>query len=69
MNWTRRRFVANVAAGAAGLGLGARLRATEAVQDRFGEFPLAAIVQQFRADQARRGQSGKPASGRRAAAT
>ena len=58
MTWTRRRFVARVAAGAAGIGFGARLRAADAVQERFGEFPLAGVVQQFRADQARRGQSG-----------
>jgi len=58
MNWTRRRFVTSVAAGAAGLSLGARLRAADTVQERLGEFPLAGLVQQFRADQARQGQSG-----------
>ena len=36
MNWTRRRFVTSVAAGAAGLSVGARLRAADAVQERFG---------------------------------
>jgi len=58
MDWTRRRFVTSMAAGAAGLSAGARLRAADAVQERFGEFPLAGLVQQFRADQARRGQFG-----------
>jgi hypothetical protein len=53
MSWTRRRFVTSVAAGTAGLSLGARLRAADAVQDRFGEFPLAGLVRQFREDQAR----------------
>ena len=51
--WTRRRFVTYVAAGAAGLSLRARLRADDAVQERLGEFPLAGVVRQFRADQAR----------------
>ena len=53
MDWTRRRFVASVAAGAAGLSVGPRLRAADAVQERLGEFPLAGVVRQFRADQAR----------------
>ena len=53
MPWTRRRFVTRVAAGAAGLSLRARLRADDAVQERLGEFPLAGVVRQFRADQAR----------------
>ena len=48
MTWTRRRFVARVAAGAAGISFGARLRAADAVQERFGEFPLAGAVKQFR---------------------
>ena len=55
MDWTRRRFVRNAAAATAGLGLGATLRAADAVQDRLGEFPLAALVRQFRDDQARPG--------------
>jgi hypothetical protein len=55
MDWTRRRFVTSVASGTAGLSLGARSRASDAVQDRFGEFPLAGLVRQFRQDQARRG--------------
>jgi hypothetical protein len=42
-----------VAAGTAGLSLGARLRAADEIQDRFGEFPLAAAVRQFRDDQLR----------------
>jgi hypothetical protein len=58
MEWTRRRFVGRVAAGAAGLGLGARLRAADEVQEKFGEFPLAAQVRQFREDQARPGHQG-----------
>ena len=53
MGWTRRRFLSGVAAGAAGLSLGARLRAADGVQERFGEFPLAGLVRQFREDQAR----------------
>jgi hypothetical protein len=53
MSWTRRRFVTSVAAGTAGLSLGARLRAADEVQERLGEFPLAGLVRQFREDQAR----------------
>jgi hypothetical protein len=56
MDWTRRRFVTRVAACTAGLGLRARLRAADAVQARFGEFPLAGLVRQFRDDQARPGR-------------
>ncbi|HSP91212.1 MAG TPA: twin-arginine translocation signal domain-containing protein, partial [Vicinamibacterales bacterium] len=58
MDWTRRQFLASAAAGAAGLSVGARLRAADQVQEQFGEFPLAGLVQQFRVDQARRGQFG-----------
>ena len=58
MEWTRRRFVSSVAAGAAGMGLGARLRAADTVQEKFGAFPLAAQVRQFRDDQARPGHLG-----------
>jgi hypothetical protein len=53
MPWTRRRFVTRVATGAVGLSLGARLRAADQVQERFGEFPLAGVVRRFREDQAR----------------
>jgi hypothetical protein len=53
MTWTRRRFMDSVAAGTAGLSLGARLRAADEVQERLGEFPLAVLVRQFREDQAR----------------
>ncbi len=53
MSWTRRRFVSSVAAGAAGLGLCPRTRAADQVSERFGEFPLAGLVQRFRDDQAR----------------
>ena len=53
MTWTRRRFVARVAAGAAGLSVGARLSAADAVQEQLGEFPLAGLVRQFREDQGR----------------
>ena len=53
MAWTRRRFLSSVAAGAAGMSLGARLQAAEQAAERFGEFPLAGVVQQFKADQAR----------------
>ena len=63
MSWTRRRFVASVAAGAAGLGLGGRLRAADRVQERFGEFPLAGVVRQFREDQARAEQRAWSAGG------
>ena len=52
MAWTRRRFVTSAAAGAAGLSLGPRVWAADRVEDRFGEFPLAGLVEQFRADQA-----------------
>jgi hypothetical protein len=55
MIWTRRRFMTRVASGAAAMGLGARLRAGGVVDDRFGEFPLAGVVKQFREDQKRRG--------------
>ena len=55
MGWTRRRFVTSMAAGAAGLSVAARLRAADDVQERFGEFPLAGLVRQFRDDQARPG--------------
>ena len=55
MTWTRRQFVTRAAAGAAGLGFGPRVRAADPVMDRFGEFPLAGLVKQFREDQARRG--------------
>ena len=58
MDWTRRRFLSSVAAGAAGMSLGARLRAAEQAAERFGEFPLAGLVLQFRADQARPGHEG-----------
>jgi len=53
MSWTRRRFVTSVAAGTAGMSLGARLRAAEGVEDRLGAFPLAGLVKQFREDQSR----------------
>jgi hypothetical protein len=53
MSWTRRRFLTSVAAGTAGLSVGTRLHAADAVQERFGEFPLAGLVRQFRDDQAR----------------
>jgi hypothetical protein len=43
----------DVAAGAAGLSLGPRLRAADDVRERFGEFPLAGLVRQFRDNQAR----------------
>jgi hypothetical protein len=48
MGWTRRRFVGRVAAGTAGLAVGARLRAADQVQGKLGEFPLAGLVRQFR---------------------
>ena len=48
------------ACGAAAMGLGARLRAADAVQERLGEFPLAGVVTQFREDQARRGTRFSP---------
>jgi hypothetical protein len=53
VTWTRRRFVSSVVAGAAGLSLGPRTRAADQVSERFGEFPLASLVRQFREDQAR----------------
>jgi hypothetical protein len=53
MTWTRRRFVTSAAAGAAGLSLGPRAWAADSVEERLGEFPLAGVVEQFRADQAR----------------
>ena len=52
MDWTRRRFVTCVSAGAAGLGLGPRLHALDEAQERFGEFPLTGLVRRFREDQA-----------------
>ena len=61
MNWTRRRFMTSAAAGTAGMSLGARLRAAEAAEDRFGAFPLAGLVKQFRDDQARHGTHVRPA--------
>ena len=63
MSWTRRRFVTSMAAGAAGVSVGARLRAADAVQERFGEFPLASLVRRFREDQARAAQT-NPSAGR-----
>jgi hypothetical protein len=57
MTWTRRRFVTSAAAGAAGLSLGPRVRAADEAQERFGAFPLAGLVTQFRDDQARAADS------------
>jgi hypothetical protein len=60
MTWSRRQFFSALAAGAAAAGFGARARAVDRGEDRFGAFPLAGIVDQFRRDQSRRNSGWAP---------
>jgi hypothetical protein len=53
MTWTRRQLLTTLTAGAVAARFGARLRAGDPAEDRFGTFPLAAVVKQFQEDQRR----------------
>jgi hypothetical protein len=60
MTWTRRDFLASVAASAAAVGIGPLVPFEDEASRRLGEFPLAPVVSRFRADQRRQDAGSKP---------